>query len=147
MIKTIKGLTEYVGSLSGEALRYVVAGALTTLVNFSLFAFMTERLKIAYTVSNVASISTAILFAYIINKRFVFKNRCTTKIALALEFIKFVGARLFTMALEVGAVVLFVETLGQKELVGKAASQILVVITNFLISKMIVFRKKRDRKI
>ena len=127
-----------------ETLRYLIAGGLTTLVNFCLFALMTKVLGIGVNVSNVVSISASIIFAYVINKLFVFKRRRDTRLELALEFAKFVGARLFTMALEIGVVALFFDVLKQDELIGKAVSQVLVVISNYIISKAIVFRKGRS---
>ena len=126
--------------LDREGVRYVIVGGLTTLVNFGVFAVMHRVLKIDVTVSNVTSISISILFAYAANKLVVFKRHCDTRVELVLEFIKFVGSRLFTMAIEVGAVWLFVDILVLNALVGKAASQVLVIILNYIISKLIVFR-------
>jgi len=142
----LRKITEYIrekkiGAVSGEAVRYLIAGVATTLVNFALFALLTRAIGVAVTVSNVTAISASILFAYIVNKHFVFRRRCETKAALAREFIKFVGSRLFTMALEVAAVLLFVDVLAQDPLIGKAIAQVLVVIANYIISKLIVFRK------
>lgn len=127
----------------GEAVRYIIIGALTTLVNFGLFALMTKALGISVTVSNVTAISISIIFAYITNKLVVFRWHSETRASLALEFVKFVGSRLFTMALEIGAVALFVSVLKQDELIGKAVSQIVVIILNYIISKVIVFRPRR----
>ena len=142
MMKIVDRALSYVRGKNrgGEAIRYVIAGALTTLVNFCLFALMTKIMDIGVTVSNVTSISVSILFAYGINKLFVFMRRDKAGMGLALEFIKFVGSRLFTMALEVGAVLLSVSVLGQDELIGKIEAQILVIVANYIISKMIVFK-------
>ena len=127
--------------LDREEFRYLFAGGLTTLVNFSLFTLMHEIIGIDYMVSNVASISVSVVFAYVVNKRFVFRRRSNTMMELALEFIKFVGSRLFTMALEIGTVWLFFEVLALNATLGKAVSQVLVIILNYLISKLIVFRR------
>ena len=138
----IKKIIEYIRGKGpgGEAIRYLFAGGLTTLVNFCLFALF-RLLGIGLTISNITAIAISILFAYVINKLFVFRRRSDSIAALALELFKFVGARLFTMALEVGAVELFVTALGQNEFIGKAVAQVLVIIANYFISKLIVFRK------
>ena len=125
----------------GEKVRYLVVGGLTTLVNFGLFVILNELLKIDGTVSNVTSISVSILFAYVANKLIVFRLRSENFTALATEFFKFVGSRLFTMALEVGLVLLFANVLLWNAIAGKALSQVLVIIGNYIISKAIVFRK------
>ena len=127
--------------LEREEVRYIIAGGLTTLVNFVVFALMNEIMRIDVTVSNVTSISVSILFAYVVNKHFVFKRRCNSGTELVMEFIKFVGSRLFTMAVEIGAVWLFVEVLVLNALLGKAVSQVIVIILNYIISKLIVFRR------
>ena len=126
--------------IGGEAVRYIIVGVMTTLVNFSLFALMTKAMKIDVTVSNVTSVSVSILFAYITNKLIVFRRRSSSRIELMKEFFKFVGSRLFTMALEIGSVLLFVNVFGQDELVGKVEAQVLVIIANYIISKVFVFR-------
>jgi len=127
--------------LGGETIRYVVVGAMTTLVNFGVFELLYEVIGISVTVSNVTSIAVSIIFAYVANKLVVFRRHSSSFAALAVEFCKFVGSRLFTMALEVGAVELFYTVLEQDARLGKIAAQILVVIANYLISKLIVFRK------
>jgi putative flippase GtrA len=137
----------FVQSTRGESIRYLIIGGCTTLVNFALFAVMTKILRVEVTLSNITSISVSILFAYITNKRFVFRNRCSKSINLVFEFIKFVGSRLITMAVEVGGVLLFVSILGQDSLVGKIETQILVITGNYLISKFIVFKKQPDAQI
>ena len=140
--KLIIRIKEYVigKGLGGEAFRYLIVGGLTTLIDFFLFALMHELMGINSTISNVTSISVAILFAYFANKLIVFKKRSESKAALFIEFIKFVGSRLFTMALAVGVVWLFESVLGLSATLGKAVSQVLVIITNYFISKIIVFR-------
>jgi len=146
MIQRMKRLINKYKNISAEAIRYIVIGVMTTLVNFALFALMTRVLHIDVTVSNITSIAVSILFAFVTNKLVVFRHKSETRGALVSEFIKFVGARLLTMALEVGFVFLAVEVLKQDELLGKLASQVLVIIGNYFISKFLVFRKKDTSK-
>lgn len=140
IIKTI----EFTKSTRGESIRYIFIGGCTTLVNFVIFALMTKFLHINITVSNVTSIAASILFAYIANKLFVFRSCCRSFFTLMFEFVKFVGSRLLTMAVEVGGVLLFVNIVGQDSLVGKTETMIIVIIGNYFISKYIVFRIKPD---
>ena len=139
----MRRLMEYIlgRGLGAESIRYIIVGAMTTLVNFSLFELMTFVIGIDVTVSNVTSISVSIIFAYVANKLVVFRMRSGSFATLVFEFIKFVGSRLFTMALEVGAVLLFFNMLGYDARLGKVAAQVLVVIANYVISKVIVFRR------
>ena len=138
----IQKLISYIKSISGEAIRYIIAGAATTGVNFALFALLTDVLHLPVTPSNVIAIALSILFAYIVNKHFVFKNRCDSFVELVREFCTFVGARLFTMGLEILGVLLTVNVLGQNKMLGKAETQVLVIVANYFISKLLVFRKR-----
>jgi len=130
--------------LGSETIRYLAVGGLTTLLNFGVFTSLYQVVGLGVTVSNVISISIAIVFAYFANKHIVFRKRSDSFPDLAVEFGKFVGSRLFTMALEVGAVELFYNVLGLDARLGKISAQAIVVVANYLISKLIVFRKKKE---
>ena len=127
--------------LGAESIRYIIVGGLSTLVNFGLFALIWGIIGVDVTISNVTSISVTIIFAYIANKLIVFRRRSNSKAALALEFSKFVGSRLFSMALEIGTVFLLHNNFLLDARLSKIASQVFVLMTNYIISKVIVFRK------
>ena len=131
--------------IGGEAFRYVIVGGCTTLVNIVLFGLLCYftplgETKIGITVGNVISIISSILFAYITNKVFVFRSKTDGLRELLFEMGKFVGARLGTMAIEVGGVWLIVSVIEWNELVGKLLTQVVVIIGNYFISKFIVFK-------
>lgn len=128
--------------LFSEAFRYLVVGALTTLVNLVAFALFTEVCKWDVTLSNVLSIFISIMFAYVTNKLFVFQSHCDSLLALLVECAKFVGARLATMAIEVGGVFLTVNIIGQQPMIGKLETQVIVIVSNYFISKFFVFKRK-----
>ena len=146
MSGTVKGLFQRIidyirGKGAGaETVRYIIVGALTTLINYLLFELMYSILEADVTVSNVTSISVAVLFAYVVNKNVVFRRHSDSMAGLALEFLKFVGSRLITMALEFGGVYLFHSILGYNARLCKIASQVVVIITNYIIIKLLVFR-------
>ena len=147
MIAFIRKIIKYVFGKApgGETIRYLIAGVLTTLVNYGLFELMHGIIEIDVTVSNVMSISVSIIFAYVVNKLLVFRQHSDSAGALALEFFKFAGSRLFTMALEVGAVALFYNVLGLDARLGKISAQVLVIIANYIISKTLVFRNSTKK--
>ncbi len=148
MIQKIKALIQkamdYISSSRGEAVRYVVIGGCTTLIDYASFYLMDRILLIDLTVSNVTSTVLAILFAYVANKFYVFKCRSGCFSDFLIEFLKFIGSRLFTMVVEIGGVHLFVVIIGQKSLIGKAEAIVIVIILNYIFSKFLVFRKKRN---
>ena len=144
-------IIEYVfrKELSAETARYIIIGVLTTLINVGLFRLLLSIINIDtnidVTVSNVTSISVSVLFAYIANKLFVFRHRSNSRYELIVEFAKFVGSRLFTMAIEIGSLLVFFNILGYDAWFVKLAVQVVVIAINYIISKMIVFRSTRSR--
>ena len=126
--------------VGAETIRYIIVGVLTTLLSYGIFELMWGHLGIDETVSNVTSIAVAIVFAYIMNKLVVFRRHSDSMTALAIEFGKFVGSRLLTMGIEVGGVALFHSILGYNARLSKIGSQVVVIVTNYVLSKLIVFR-------
>ena len=129
--------------LNTEGMRYLIIGGCTTLVNLVVYAFLCRVVHLNVNVSNIISIIVAIIFAYITNKLIVFRSHCSSFGELAAECARFVGARLATMAIEVGGVFLIYNVMHQDEMIAKLATQVLVVIGNYFIRRCIVFR---DRK-
>lgn len=125
-------------------IRYLFFGGLTTLVNLVVFAILEGPLGIDYKISNFFSVATAICFAFVVNKLFVFQSKSKTFRDTLHEFIKFVLGRLITMAVEVGGVPFCVELLGQPKMIAKLETQVIVMIVNYFISKLFVFKKNAD---
>lgn len=125
---------------SKEVVAYIIVGILTTIVNFSIYTVLYYFLGIDVTVSNIISVIASILFAYIMNKLYVFHSHCQTLKEVFEECSKFISARIITMIIEVGGVYLLVNILGQDEFLGKLETQIVVLIGNYLISKLFVFK-------
>lgn len=125
-----------------ETVKYIIAGGCTTLFNLMVYRLLYHGLAVEVNLSNLISIVLSILFAYVINKLYVFRSHCDGVTGLVTEFAKFVGARLLTMVIEVGGVFLLYSILHVDEMVSKLATQVLVLISNYLISKLLVFKKK-----
>lgn len=131
--------------LTSRASRYIIVGGCTTMVNLVVFTVLCKLLHMEVNLSNVISILCAILFAYVTNKVFVFESKTHGMRELLLEMAKFVGARMSTMAIEVGGVFLLYEVIHQDELIAKLETQIIVLIVNYFISKFFVFKTKEER--
>ena len=87
------------------------------------------------------------IFAYIVNKLYVFRSRCPDMQTLAKEFLKFVSTRLLTMVAEVGGVLLLVDVLDMQAFAGKLLTQIIVVSGNYFISRLLVFTHSKDHQL
>ena len=123
---------------ASSVMRYVFFGGCTTLVNLISF-YVLRKLRVGLNIANVISIILAILFAYVVNSRFVFQDKCETLADHIRPFCKFISARLMTMVIEVGGVWLLVAKLGMNDMVGKFATQFIVLILNYVFSKFFVF--------
>lgn len=128
-----------------EAFKYLVVGGLTTLVNVLSYALLYSVLKIDVTISNIISVALAILFAYIANKIIVFKSKTNHIKDTIYEMAKFCGARLSTMIIEVGGVFLLYNILNIHPMISKIATQVIVVIVNYFISKFFVFKNEEEK--
>lgn len=129
--------------LTSDGMRYIIVGVCTTLVNLIVFWICCNVLLIGVNTSNIISVISAIIFAYVTNKIFVFKSHCESFKGLAFEFSKFIGARLITMIIEVGGVFVLYNMIGQNEFVAKLETQIIVLIANYIISKFLVFKSTK----
>lgn len=131
--------------VNSEVCRYLIIGICTTLVNYLLFLFLCYMTPMGdsnagINGANVIAISVAIVFAYVTNRVIVFKSEACGKMAIAKEMMRFVLARLGTMAIEVIGVYLMVSLAGQEPFAGKLLIQIIVVAGNYFISRYLVFK-------
>ncbi len=128
---------------NNRILRYIFYGGLTTLVNLIVYYVLRGLFKIPIVPANTASVICAVLFAYVVNSRFVFESEADTLTEHATELVKFVGARLSTMVIEVFGVWFLAEVIHMNDFLGKIVIQFIVMALNYIFSKLIVFRKKR----
>lgn len=135
--------------LNREVATYLVAGLLTTLVNLVVFALLSSIFgHDRWWLSNAPAIFAAILFAYFLNRFFVFRSHGP----FWLEMYKFFLSRIFvSLIFEYGAMYLLynaiglslvLNILGGEILLSKLLTQLFVVVGNYVISKFFVFERK-----
>ena len=125
-----------------EIINYLVFGGLSTLVNFVSYFIFARMLAIDEIISSGFSWFCAVLFAYITNKIFVFESKTTSKKELILECISFFGCRIISGLLcDVGTFALLVRVLNINDIIAKLITQIMVIVVNYVFSKLIIFKK------
>lgn len=124
-----------------EGLRYLFFGGLTVLVNLLCFRLLTITAGLGTDAGNALSILAALLFAYATNTWFVFCSRDGGLRARLGEFLRFLSARLFTMALEFIGVHFLAEVLFWNGFLSKLAIQMVVIVLNYIFSKIIVYKR------
>lgn len=123
-----------------ELWNYLIVGALTTVVSIGSYSIFSKLLKINYLISNVLSWIVSVIFAYFTNRWFVFHSKEKKKFK---EFIAFVSSRLLTLLLDSCLMIVGVDYLKIDDLLTKILVQIIIVISNYILSKLIVFKKEK----
>lgn len=131
-----------------EIIVYLVFGGLTTLLSLAVFWLLTEVLPIAETTlpANIISNVAGIIFAYCTNRKWVFESKVKGFAPIMKEFGKFVGGRIFTVLFDLAFVYVTVDVLKGNDFIFKLVSTVVVVILNYVISKFIVFTKKKKEQ-
>ena len=132
-----------------EILVYLIVGGLTTLVswaakflwNFAFYGGTAEPTVAQNTILSVVENAAGIAFAYPTNRKWVFQSKNPHILA---EAGSFVGSRLLTMLLGWLLNLLLVNVLGISTYIATVVSAVFVVVGNYIISKLLVFRKKKQ---
>lgn len=127
-----------------EIISYIFWGVMTTAVNYVSYTLLTEILHVHYLAGTVIAWIISVLFAYFVNKLFVFQSRGWGRKALR-ELWQMVASRLFSLGLEMAIMWFFVDTLHCNHLVVKLAANVVVVIVNYVLSKWVIFKPKQNK--
>lgn len=136
-----------------EAWRYIVFGALATVVNIVTYAIcaklifrgLPEAQRVDF--SNYIAIGLAMAFAYVCNKLFVFDSKTNGIKELLKEITSFVGCRIFSAIVEVIYMRITVVNFHFNEVLMKICANVIVMILNYIFSKLIIFKgAKKDEK-
>lgn len=125
-----------------DVLAYLFFGVLTTAVNYLVYLPCYNLLGLSASLSNVIAWVAAVAFAYLTNKPFVFKSHDWSWRTVGPELARFVGCRVGSGALETAFIFLTVDVLSLNGNIMKLITSVLVVILNYVGSKLLVFRKK-----
>ncbi len=122
-------------------LLYILFGAGTTIVNLLSFEWLYYRVAAGTIVSNTIAWIGAVLFAFATNKWYVFESKSWNLKLTVHEFISFVGCRGVTGLLDLVAMYITVDCFHFEAMVMKVLVNILVILLNYIASK-IIFKKK-----
>lgn len=146
MIKRIRDLiVKY-----NELIVYLIFGVLTTAVNWGIYSVLVKYFGFNINAGNIIAWIVAVVFAFVTNKIWVFKSKTTAFKLVLKEFVLFVGARALSGVIEIGGLPLLVwlglgqTVFGVEAFLAKIVISFVVIILNFIFSKLIVFKKKKE---
>ena len=122
--------------INKETILYLVFGVLTTILNIAICGLLYDILHWDVIVATVIAWIAAVVFAFITNKLFVFNSKTTDKKLLLKETVSFLIARLISLGFDVLITWLMVDVGGINVWVTKVVSNIVVVILNYIFSKL-----------
>lgn len=128
-----------------ELVNYIIFGVLTTLVNYIVYFLCLDLLKWNYLVVNVLAWVISVLFAYVTNRIWVFESKAKGWRVLK-EMVLFFASRLTSLGAETLLLFLMVDTAHFNNGFSKIVAGVVVIIINYVLSKLIVFRKKKKGK-
>ena len=127
-----------------EILNYLIFGVLTTIVSMStyyicVFTFLNPEIPIELQIANILSWIAGVVFAYFTNRKYVFESKEKNKLK---ESGKFVLSRVTTLIMDMLIMWIGVTILHGNDKIIKIFSQIIIIISNYVFSKIFVFKKK-----
>lgn len=130
--------------MSREVISYLIFGVLTTLVNWVFYGSMVKT-GIDYRIATAAAWVVSVLFAYVVNKIFVFQSYDMHLDYVIKEVISFTACRAASGVMELVLMVIMVSWLNMGEYVSKVLVSVVVVVANYVFSKLFIFRKSEEK--
>ncbi len=129
-----------------ELILYVFFGGLTTLVNWGSYWVLADVFHVPYLWATAIAQILSILFAYVTNRVWVFESRAKGFTAVFWEMVRFFGCRGASFVLDLVCMRVGVGGLHVNDKVMKLLSNVIVIIVNYVFSKVFVFRKPREKQ-
>lgn len=128
-----------------EIIAYLVFGVLTTLVNIVVYWVAAHPLGIKTVPSSIIAWIAAVLFAYVTNRIWVFHSETSGRSGILREMFYFFSARLATGVIDWVFMYVTVDMLSFNDVYMKVIANVIVVILNYVASKLLIFRKPENK--
>ncbi len=125
-----------------QLILYGICGVLTTVINIVAY-WLVRKFDVGITSSTVIAWLVAVFFAYWSNRKYVFHSTNTSFIAILFEAIYFFACRIATGVFDVAFMYLFADVLAFNEVYTKTASNIIVIVLNYIASKLFIFKEAK----
>ncbi|MBQ8508778.1 MAG: GtrA family protein [Clostridia bacterium] len=129
-----------------ELILYVFFGGLTTVVSWGSYFLLTELAHAHYQAAQWISWVCAVVFAFVVNKLFVFEDKDTSKRGLFRQIWQFVSVRIASGVVESALLFVMVDLIHIGDGISKIVVSVVTVILNYVASKLLIFRKQSNEE-
>lgn len=129
-----------------EGIAYLIFGVLTTVIDYVISNALFYMAGMPSVPAQSIAWAAAVLFAFVTNKWWVFNSHTLVPSEVWKEFISFVLCRIATFIFNLAALFIMVDLLKMEFFVCKLLISVVVVILNYVFSKILIFTKKKDRE-
>ena len=126
-----------------DIIPYLFYGVCTTVINIIVYWAMAHILKLTVMLSTIIAWTAAVSFAYITNRKRVFKSQADDRNEIIKEAVSFFACRLGTGIIDWLCMFTFVELLHINDVVIKTLANILVIVLNYVASKFVIFKNNK----
>ena len=127
-----------------DMIAYLIFGVLTTVINIVVYWAAAHLLHIPTVPSTVIAWIAVVLGAYLTNRKWVFHSEASGKKEILQEVLRFFAARLATGIFDWVFMYVTVDRMGWNDVAMKVIANVVVIISNYVLSKLVVFRKKKQ---
>ena len=125
-----------------ELLLYLFFGGLSFIVSIATYALFNVGMNINELIANVLSWIITVMFAFLTNRVWVFQSTTNGVAEFVKQMLVFYSGRVITLVVEEVILLVFITWLGFNSMLIKVIAQVIVILLNYVISKLVVFRKK-----
>ena len=125
-----------------DVIPYLFFGVCTTIVNVFAYWMCSHLFLISTMISSIVAWIAAVLFAYLTNRKWVFNSNANTINDVIKEITSFFCCRFATGVVDWMCMYVFVEILNMNDLVIKVFANVLVIVLNYVASKLIIFKEE-----
>ena len=125
-----------------EGISYLFWGGVAFVLSMVLFYVFANMLGMEEQIANIWTWIICVIFTYATNRTFVFKSKVKGFVETGKEFTSFTAARLATLVLENVVLFICIDLFGMYNMIAKLIGQFLVIVSNYVLSKLWIFKKK-----
>lgn len=127
-----------------QLILYGIFGVLTTIINIVAYWALTRLIGLSVVISTAIAWLVAVFFAYYTNRKYVFQSKNSSFIAVIFEAAYFFACRIATGLLDVAIMYIFADVMKLYDVAVKVVSNVIVVILNYVASKLFIFKAKKE---